>query len=82
LLTGMKAAPNLGPEYGAAFDRIYPDLAAQYGVALYPFFLDGVAADPKLNQQDGLHPTPEGVKVIVERILPSVMALLDKAKNG
>jgi acyl-CoA thioesterase-1 len=82
LLTGMKAAPNLGPEYRAAFDRIYPDLAAKYGVALYPFFLDGVAADPKLNQQDGLHPTPEGVKVIVERILPSVMALLDKAKNG
>ncbi len=78
LLTGMKAAPNLGPDYRAAYDRIFPDLAAQYGVALYPFFLDGVAADPKLNQPDGLHPKPEGVKVIVERILPAVEALLGK----
>jgi len=82
LLAGMKAAPNLGPDYLAAFDRLYPDLAAQYGVALYPFFLDGVAADPKLNQQDGLHPTPDGVKVIVERMLPAVTALLDKAGHG
>jgi acyl-CoA thioesterase-1 len=80
LLTGMKAAPNLGPDYRAAFDRIYPDLAAQYGVALYPFFLDGVAADPKLNQPDGLHPNPQGVKIIVERMLPAVEALLDKVK--
>jgi acyl-CoA thioesterase-1 len=82
LLTGMKAAPNLGLDYRAAFDRIYPDLAVQYGVALYPFFLDGVAADPKLNQPDGLHPTPEGVKVIVGRMLPAVEALLDKARSG
>ena len=79
LLTGMKAAPNLGPQYRAAFDRIYPDLAAQYDVALYPFFLDGVAADPKLNQPDGLHPRPEGVKIIVARILPAVEARLAKA---
>ena len=78
LLTGMIAAPNLGPEYRAAFDRIYPDLAAQYGVALYPFFLDGVAADPKLNQPDGLHPKASGVKVIVARMLPAVEALLGK----
>ncbi len=81
LLTGMKAAPNLGPDYRSAFDRIYPDLAAKYGVALYPFFLDGVAADPKLNQPDGLHPNPEGVKVIVARMLPAVEALLEKAKR-
>jgi acyl-CoA thioesterase-1 len=79
LLAGMEAAPNLGPEYRAEFDRIYPDLAAQYGVALYPFFLGGVAADPKLNQPDGLHPNPEGVKVIVARILPAVEALIAKA---
>ena len=82
LLTGMKAAPNLGPQYQSAFDAIYPDLAAQYGVALYPFFLDGVAGDAKLNQQDGLHPKPEGVEIIVARILPAVAALLDKAKGG
>jgi acyl-CoA thioesterase-1 len=81
LIAGMKAAPNLGPEYRAAFDRLYPDLAAQYGVALYPFFLDGVAADPKLNQQDGLHPNPTGVNIIVDRIAPAVEALLGKAKS-
>jgi len=82
LLTGMEAAPNLGPEYRAAFDRIYPDLAAQYGVALYPFFLEGAAADPKRNQLDGLHPNAEGVKIIVARILPAVEALIDRAKKG
>ena len=76
LRTGMRAAPNLGADYRSRFDAIYPDLAKSFGVALYPFFLDGVAADPKLNQQDGLHPTAEGVKVIVARILPAVEALL------
>jgi acyl-CoA thioesterase-1 len=80
LLTGMKAAPNMGPEYRAAFDRIYPDLAKEYSIALYPFFLDGVAGDPKLNQQDGLHPNPDGVAIVVARILPAVEALLKSAK--
>ena len=79
LLAGMKAAPNLGSAYQGKFDAIYPDLAAQYGVALYPFFLDGVAGDPKLNQKDGLHPTREGAGRIVEAILPSVEALLRRA---
>ena len=79
LLAGMKAAPNLGSSYQGKFDAIYPDLAAQYGVALYPFFLDGVAGDPKLNQKDGLHPTREGAGRIVEAILPSVEALLRRA---
>ena len=63
------------------FDAIYPDLPKQFGVALYPFFLDGVAADPKLNQKDGLHPTAAGVAVIVERILPSVEDLLRRARS-
>ncbi len=81
LLAGMKAAPNLGPDYRAAFDRIYPELASRYGVALYPFFLDGVAADPRLNQQDGLHPNPEGVKIVVDRIAPAVEALLGAKKS-
>jgi acyl-CoA thioesterase-1 len=76
LLTGMRAAPNLGPDYGATFNAIYVDLAKTYNVPLYPFFLDGVAADPKLNQPDGLHPNAEGVKVIVARMLPAVQALL------
>ena len=76
LLCGMRAAPNLGPEYVQAFERIYPDLAAKYGVPLYPFFLDGVAADPKMTQHDGLHPSETGVKVIVQRILPKVEDLI------
>jgi acyl-CoA thioesterase-1 len=80
LLCGMLAPPNLGTEYGSAFDAIYPDLAAQYGAILYPFFLDGVAADPTLNQRDGLHPTAAGVAVIVAAILPAVEQLIGRAK--
>jgi acyl-CoA thioesterase I len=80
LIAGMRAAPNLGPEYDKSFDAIYPDLAQQYGAVLYPFFLDGVAGDPKLNQKDGLHPTKEGVETIVARIMPSVEALIAKVR--
>ena len=76
LLLGMKAPPNLGPDYVTAFDVMFPELAKQYGVTLYPFFLDGVAADAKLNQADGMHPNPLGVDEIVRRVLPSVEALL------
>ena len=78
LLAGMRAPPNMGPEYQAAFDGMYQRLAAKHGVLLYPFFLDGVAADPKLNQGDGMHPSPAGVDVIVARMLPSVEQLLGK----
>jgi acyl-CoA thioesterase-1 len=78
LLTGMRAAPNLGPDYVKTFDAIYPDLAKTFGVDLYPFFLEGVAADPKLNQKDGLHPTGEGVEKIVAAMLPAVEKLLAK----
>lgn len=81
LLAGVRAAPNLGPEYDRAFDAIYPALAKAYDVPLYPFFLDGVAGDPKLNQADGLHPNAEGVEVIVQRILPAVEGLLKKASR-
>lgn len=76
MLCGMYAPRNLGPDYVAKFDPIYPELARTFGVALYPFFLDGVAGDPKLTQPDGLHPTAQGVDVIVTRILPSVEAFL------
>ncbi len=82
LLCGMLAPPNLGAEYGRAFSAIYPDLAAQTGAILYPFFLAGVAADPKLNQSDGLHPTAVGVAVIVDRILPQVQELIARAKES
>jgi len=81
LIAGMRAAPNLGAEYDRAFDAIYPALAKDHDVALYPFFLDGVAGDPKLNQADGMHPTAEGVGVIVERIAPSVEEILKQVKQ-
>ena len=76
LLCGMVAPPNYGSDYSARFNAIYPDLAKSFGVALYPFFLEGVAADARLNQADGIHPTAEGVDVIVRNILPSVQAFL------
>lgn len=75
-LVGMRAPPNMGREYAAEFDRIFPDLAKQHKVPLYPFFLDGVVADPALNQADGIHPNAKGVSVIVERILPTLLRAL------
>jgi acyl-CoA thioesterase I len=81
LLCGMRAAPNLGADYGHAFERIYPELAAKYGVLLYPFFLDGVAADLSLTQPDGMHPNAAGVGVIVTRILPKVRELVTRARS-
>jgi acyl-CoA thioesterase I len=76
LLCGMVAPPNYGADYAARFNAIYPELAKSFGVPLYPFFLEGVAADAKLNQPDGLHPTAQGVDAIVKNILPSVEAFL------
>jgi acyl-CoA thioesterase I len=78
LLAGMLAPPNLGREYADAFAEVFRTLAAKHAVALYPFFLEGVAAVPQLNQQDGIHPNPAGVEVLVERILPRVRELLAK----
>jgi acyl-CoA thioesterase I len=76
LLCGMLAPPNYGAEYAAQFNAIFPDLAKTYKVPLYPFFLDNVAANTKLNQADGMHPTAAGVAIIVEHILPAVEAFL------
>jgi acyl-CoA thioesterase I len=76
MLLGMRAAPNLGPDYQKEFDRIYPALSAEHKVPLYPFFLEGVAGRPDLNQQDGMHPNPRGVDEIVTRVAPSVAAFL------
>ncbi|HSS14913.1 MAG TPA: arylesterase [Rhizomicrobium sp.] len=76
LLTGMHAQRNLGADYVQQFDTIYPRLAKDYNVLFYPFILDGVALNPKLNQADGMHPNPAGVKVIVARILPFVKKLV------
>ena len=79
LLAGMYAPPNLGPEYGEAFDSIYPELAREFDVPLYPFFLEGVAAVPSLNQADGIHPNAEGVATIVSGIMPHVIDALESA---
>jgi acyl-CoA thioesterase-1 len=80
LLCGMLAVRNLGPDYTQVFDAIYPDLAAANGLLLYPFFLDGIAADAKLNQGDGLHPTAAGVAKIVTGILPKVEELVARVR--
>ncbi len=76
LLCGMVAPPNYGADYSARFNAIYPDVARQFGVPLYPFFLEGVATDARLNQADGLHPTAEGIGVMVRNILPAVEAFV------
>ena len=76
MLCGMVAPPNYGADFAARFNSIYPDLAKSLAVPLYPFFLEGVAANPKLNQADGMHPTAEGVDIIVKNILPAVEAFL------
>lgn len=76
LLMGMRAAPNLGADYARAFDAIYPRLAEKHRVALYPFFLDGVAADKALLLEDGMHPNEAGIERMVERAKPAVEKLI------
>jgi acyl-CoA thioesterase I len=80
LLAGMRAPRNMGPDYARDFDAIYPALASTHPVVFYPFFLDGVAADPKLNQGDGMHPNAAGVDAIVARILPQVEELVTRTR--
>ena len=79
LFAGMLAPPNMGPDYGKAFNALFPALAEKHVVLFYPFFLDGVAANPALNQADGIHPNAKGVDIIVERILPLVLKLIGKS---
>lgn len=78
VLVGMKAPPNMGRSYEEAFNSIYPDLAAKYELIFYPFFLDGVIANPKLNQADAMHPTAEGIGVIVKLFIPTMDILLSR----
>jgi acyl-CoA thioesterase-1 len=80
LLAGMLAPRNLGEAYTRQFDAIYPALASKHGVLLYPFFLDGVALDAKLNLSDGMHPNAKGVAEIVKRILPAVEQLIARVR--
>lgn len=74
ILCGMKMLPNLGPVYTQAFSEIYPETARKHAIPLIPFFLEGVAGDPQYNQPDGLHPTAEGYRRIVDHIYPTVLA--------
>ncbi|MGE3154996.1 MAG: arylesterase [Nitrospiraceae bacterium] len=78
VLAGMKLPPNYGQNYTRGFEALYADLARRYGLVLIPFFLDGVAANPALNQSDGIHPTGEGYKRIVETVLTRIEPLLSK----
>jgi acyl-CoA thioesterase-1 len=81
LLAGMKAPRNMGTEYAKAFDAIYPTLASRYSAVFYPFFLEGVVAEAKLNQSDGMHPNAAGVDVIVTRIMPRVEELIAQTRK-
>jgi acyl-CoA thioesterase-1 len=80
LLTGMRAPPNLGPEYEAEFNGLYRRLARRHKILLYPFFLEGIAAIPSLNQADAIHPNAEGVAEIVNRIRPMILQLIDEMR--
>jgi acyl-CoA thioesterase-1 len=82
LLAGMLAPRNLGADYAKAFDPIYPELAAQYGLILYPFIADGVLGESALTQADGMHPTAAGVDVMAARMLPKVEELIARVKGA
>lgn len=81
LLAGMRAPPNLGEDYGREYEAIFPELAEEYGAELYPFFLEGVAADPRLNLQDGMHPNAAGVERIVEGIVGPVAGMIARLRD-
>ncbi|TNE59975.1 MAG: arylesterase [Alphaproteobacteria bacterium] len=78
LLTGMRAPPNLGPEYAAEFEPIFGEIAKVEDTAFYPFILEGVAADPALNQEDGIHPNAQGAQMIAQSLTPLIKTLVDK----
>jgi acyl-CoA thioesterase I len=81
LLAGMQAPPNLGDDYAAAFNAIFPDLAERHDVLFYPFFLEGVAAERQFNQSDGMHPNEAGVREIARRMIDPVEALISQARD-
>jgi len=82
ILCGMQMLPNLGPAFTQAFKDIYPEIARKHAVSLIPFFLEGVAGDPQYNQPDGLHPTADGYRRIVDHIFPHVLAEIEKLSGG
>jgi len=80
IMAGMLMLPNLGPDYTRAFSEIYPQIAQKHGVIFIPFFLDGVAGEPHLNQPDRLHPTADGYTRIVETVYPNVVRAIERHK--
>jgi acyl-CoA thioesterase I len=82
LVAGIPAPRNWGDAYVKAFDGMFAELAQKHGAALYPFFLDGVAMKPNLSLPDGLHPNPQGIAIVVERIMPAVVALIAQAEEN
>ena len=80
LLAGMRLPPNYGAEYTKEFQAVFPDVARSTGVAFMPFLLDGVAADPRLNQPDGIHPSAAGQQIIADRVWPYLRPLLTPGK--
>jgi acyl-CoA thioesterase-1 len=82
LVGGMPAPFNMDPDYRASFDAIYPELTREHGAMLEPFFLEGVALVSSLNQNDGIHPNADGVAKIIDRMMPQIEMLLEKAKSA
>lgn len=82
ILMGMLAPPNMGTDYETEFNSIYPDISQKYSVELYPFFLDGVAGEAELNLSDGIHPNPDGIAIMVDKILPAMEAFIADLNNG
>jgi len=76
LVMGMQAAPNMGPDYEREFNAIFPELAEKYGADLYPFYLEGVAAIPELNLEDGIHPNEEGIGIMVATAGPVILEMI------
>lgn len=81
VLAGMRMVTNMGREFTSAFAALYPSLARKHSLILVPFFLEGVAGDPSLNQADGIHPTAEGYRIIAETVYPHVLAAIDRQKR-
>lgn len=82
LLIGMLAPPNMGGDYAARFNAIYPELAKKYDLPFYPFFLDGVVTEAGLNLEDGMHPNSDGIGVMVERFLPTAEQFIAAVQKG
>jgi len=81
ILAGMQMLRNLGPSYTAAFARVYPEMAQKHGAILIPFLLEGVAANPALNQADGLHPTVEGYRIVTDLVYPRVLDAIARVRS-